>query len=29
METIEQGALGHGMSEEMIDKMVEQINKFK
>lgn len=29
METIEQGALGHGMSEEMINKMVKEINKFE
>ncbi|MCR4327712.1 MAG: DUF1858 domain-containing protein [Nanoarchaeota archaeon] len=28
METIEQGALGHGMSEKIIEKMVEEINKF-
>lgn len=29
IETLEQGALGHGMSEEMIDRMVEEINKFE
>jgi len=28
VETLEQGALGHGMSEEIIEKMVEEINKF-
>ena len=28
METLEQGALSHGMSEEMIKKMIEEINKF-
>jgi hybrid cluster-associated redox disulfide protein len=26
-ETLEQGCMGHGMSEEDIDKMVEEINK--
>ncbi len=29
IETIEQGALGHGMSEEVIDKMIEEINKIE
>ena len=29
METIEQGALGHGMNEKLVDKMLEEINKFK
>ncbi len=28
IESLELGALGHGMSPEMIDKMVEEINKF-
>lgn len=28
METLEQGALGHGMSEAMVEKMIEEINKF-
>ena len=28
VETLEEGALGHGMSEEMIEKLVEEINKF-
>lgn len=27
METLEQGALVHGMSEDQIDKMVEDLNK--
>ena len=29
METIEQGALGHGMNEKLVDKMLEEINNFK
>jgi hybrid cluster-associated redox disulfide protein len=27
METLEEGALVHGMSEDEIDKMVEELNK--
>lgn len=27
METLEQGALTHGMTEDQIDKMVEELNK--
>lgn len=27
METLEQGALVHGMDEDQIDKMVEELNK--
>ena len=27
METLEQGALVHGMNEDQIDKMVEELNK--
>lgn len=27
METLEQGALVHGMTEDKIDKMVEELNK--
>jgi len=27
METLEQGALAHGMTEDQIDKMVEELNR--
>jgi len=27
METLEQGALAHGMTDDQIDKMVEELNK--
>jgi hybrid cluster-associated redox disulfide protein len=29
VETLEQGALGHGMSEEVINKMIEEMNKIE
>ncbi len=28
IESLEEGALSHGMSEELINKMVKEINKF-